>query len=138
MSGIKNLFKKKKKPEKEQPTLTPSYESVNAASLTSMSAPELLNIIYRYNSEVKILNSNASNLTAELSSSKSLASQLSDETSSHKEQNEKLNKELHESSNSLRETTESLESVRKELEIAQSQLQSKDCLLYTSPSPRDS
>ena len=130
MSGIKKLFKKKQKPVHEiEESPNSGYIAMDSSSLSSLPAADLMNIIYRFNSEVQILNKQLDEKSSQVEGLTSQISKLNDEINLHKDYSEKLNQELRASISDFNDVSMALHNKSTELGLAKEQLESKDELL---------
>lgn len=129
MSKLKNIFKKKLKKVENPPRQPEGYVTVEASNLNQMPISQLVNIIYRYDAELRHLNSAAEGQSSQLTAATSSLTQLQEELSLHKEHNEKLNQECHNAITGLSQSKESLESKEGEMLLLRSQLESMEELV---------
>ncbi|CAG9320182.1 unnamed protein product [Blepharisma stoltei] len=134
---FKKLFKKKDKDSTEhanantQPTQPPpeGYVTMDGSSLYNMPAADLVEIIYKYDAEVKHLNQQISTDSEQLSQFNKDFPILQEKFQYFSKHSEELQNELDRVEEELKDTQASLESRKAELDLAKSQLASKSELV---------
>lgn len=130
MSGLKRFFNKSRKPTHQiEESPSEPYRSVNSESLERMPPAELLSIIYRYDSEVKYLNTQLEESSQKETKAKSQMIKLKEELVLHRGHGDKLNEEFHAVSVDLKKTAELCEQQKIKVTMMTTELETKDELL---------
>lgn len=131
-TGFKKLFKKKQQNvEEADPGPKDNYTSMSSNSLFSMPVPELVSIIFKYDSELKTLNQELGTLKDQHQLLKQNSLKLQDESSLYKETKDNAQFECHRLATELNEALTSLDSCQSQLELVKTQLASRDSILVT-------
>ena len=135
--GFKNLFKKNKdgtvsdKSQKNEKTSVPQegYTTMESNSLYNLPANELVEIIFKFDLEVKSLNKDLQSTKESLTSTKNELAKVQEESVLYKKHNETLQSEYSEMLKNLNEAKEQIDSKDSQIDLIQNCLASKDQLL---------
>lgn len=130
--GFKKLFNKKEKeqtPGIDPPLPQDGYITMDGNSLYNLPVSDLCEIIYKYDTEVKLLNQQLSAANEQVNQFKKDMPPLQDQVTLYKQHSENLQSELTKVESELTDTQTALEGRKAELDLTKSQLISKDELL---------
>ncbi|CAG9316602.1 unnamed protein product [Blepharisma stoltei] len=136
MRGFKKFFAKKDKDPKEADPegnqaaqVQDGYVVMESSNLYNLSTSDLCEIIYKFDNEVKLLNSQNTVLTEQLSTSKKDLTNVQDQTKCYKEHIEALELELTKVKADLANTQNLFEQKGTEIQLLKEHLNSKDELV---------